>query len=52
MNRIVVKSKVSCDGILYLSMSVGVDEADNEVLVPNNTSEFNRVPGLAIEDWQ
>jgi hypothetical protein len=33
MNRIVVKSKVSSDGILHLSLPVGVEEADNEVRV-------------------
>ena len=33
MNRIVVKSKVSQDGILHLSVPVGLDEAENEVQV-------------------
>jgi hypothetical protein len=33
MNRIVVKSKVSSDGILHLSVPVGLEEADKEVQV-------------------
>lgn len=33
MNRIVVKSKVSSDGILHLSLPVGLAEADKEVQV-------------------
>ena len=33
MNRIVVKSKVSNDGILRLSVPVGLEEADKEVQV-------------------
>ena len=33
MNRIVVKSKVSSDGILHLSLPVGLEEAENEVQV-------------------
>ena len=33
MNRIVVKSKVSSDGILHLSVPVGLEEADMEVQV-------------------
>ncbi len=33
MNRIVVKSKVSSDGILHLSLPVGMAEADTEVQV-------------------
>jgi hypothetical protein len=33
MNRIVVKSKVNSDGILHLSVPVGLEEADKEVQV-------------------
>ena len=33
MNRIVVKSKVSGDGILHLSLPVGLAEANHEVQV-------------------
>jgi hypothetical protein len=33
MNRIVVKSRVGGDGILQLSLPVGVAEADREVLI-------------------
>ncbi len=33
MNRIVMKSKVSSDGILHLSVPVGLADADKEVQV-------------------
>ena len=33
MNRIVVKSKVSGDGILHLSLPVGLEQAEREVQV-------------------
>jgi hypothetical protein len=33
MNRIVVKSRVSADGILHLNLPVGQSEADKEVQV-------------------
>jgi hypothetical protein len=33
MNRIVVKSKVSRDGILHLSVPIGLDEAEKDVQV-------------------
>jgi hypothetical protein len=33
MNRIVMKSKVSSDGILHLSVPVGLEEAEKEVQV-------------------
>jgi hypothetical protein len=33
MNRIVVKSKVSVDGILHLSVPIGMDEAEKDVQV-------------------
>ena len=34
----------------YLIASIAL--AGNLILVTNNTSEFARVPGLQIEDWQ
>ncbi len=33
MNRIVMKSKVSSDGVLHLNVPVGLSEADQEVCV-------------------
>jgi hypothetical protein len=33
MNRVVVKSKVSSDGVLHLALPIGLDEADREVQV-------------------
>jgi hypothetical protein len=33
MNRMVVKSKVGSDGVLHLTLPVGVEEADKEVQV-------------------
>jgi hypothetical protein len=33
MNRIVMKSKVSSDGVLHLQVPVGIAEADQEVRV-------------------
>ena len=49
MNRIVVKSKVSSDGILHLSLPVGLETADQEVTVTVESS----VPmtPLTQEEW-
>jgi tRNA(fMet)-specific endonuclease VapC len=33
-------------------MIAAIALANNLTLVTNNTAEFSRVPGLAIEDWQ
>lgn len=33
MNRIIIKSKVSIDGILHLNVPLGLNEADKEVRV-------------------
>jgi hypothetical protein len=37
MNRIVLKSKVSQDGVLYLTLPLGLAEAENEVQVTVET---------------
>jgi hypothetical protein len=50
MNRIVVKSKVSSDGILHLSLPVGLAEADKEVQVTVEPLA-SRKP-MTQEEWQ
>lgn len=49
MNRIVVKSKVSGDGILHLSVPIGLDEAEKDVQVTVEPS----TPATAMtrEQW-
>jgi hypothetical protein len=49
MNRIVVKSKVSSDGVLHLALPVGLEEADKEVQV---TVEPVARPAMTQEEWQ
>ncbi len=49
MNRLVVKSRVSSDGVLHLALPVGLEAADQEVQVTVET-----VPGapLSREQWR
>jgi hypothetical protein len=49
MDRMVVKSTVSSDGILHLSLPVGIDEANREVQV---TVEAVPPAPLSHEDWR
>ena len=50
MNRIVLKSRVSRDGILQLTVPVGASSADEEVQV---TIESVVEPSeMTIEEWQ
>ena len=49
MNRIVVKSKVSSDGVLHLALPVGLAEADREVQV---TVEPVARPAMTQAEWQ
>ena len=49
MDRIVLKSKVSSDGILHLSLLMGMAEADQEVQVTVEPSA-RRKP-LSQEEW-
>ena len=49
MDRIVVKSTVSSDGILYLSLPVGIDEANKEVQV---TVEAVPPVPMSQEEWR
>jgi len=50
MNRIVVKSKVSSDGVLHLDLPVGIDEAEQDVQV---TVEPCGPPhSISQEAWQ
>jgi hypothetical protein len=49
MNRIVVKSKVSNDGILHLALPVGREEAEKEVQV---TVEPISIAPMSQEEWR
>ena len=49
MNRTVVKSKVSSDGILHLTLPVGLEEAGKEVRV---TVEPVPPAPLSQEEWR
>ena len=49
MNRMVVKSTVSSDGVLHLALPVGVEEANKEVQV---TVESTLPVPVAQEEWQ
>ncbi len=49
MNRIVVKSKVSSDGVLHLSLPVGLEKAETEVLV---TVEPKLPSPISQEEWR
>ena len=49
MNRMVVKSTVSSDGILHLALPMGVDEANKEVQVTVEPA----LPGpVSQEEWK
>jgi hypothetical protein len=50
MNRIVVKSKVSSDGILHLSLPVGLEEADKEVRV--TVEQLDAKQPMTQEEWR
>jgi hypothetical protein len=49
MDRMVVKSTVSSDGILHLALPVGVEEANREVQV---TVEPMPAAPMSQEEWQ
>jgi len=49
MNRMVVKSRVSSDGILHLALPMGLEEADQEVRVTVEPVSF--VP-MSQEEWR
>ena len=49
MNRIVVKSKVSSDGILHLSLPIGLDEAEKDVQV--TVEPFAPGEPMTREQW-
>jgi len=49
MNRIVVKSKVSSDGILHLSLPIGMDEAEKDVQV--TVEPFAPAKPMTREQW-
>jgi hypothetical protein len=50
MNRIVVKSKVSSDGFLHLSLPVGVLEAEREVQV--TVEPIGPETTMTREEWE
>jgi hypothetical protein len=49
MERMVVKSTVSNDGVLHLTLPVGIDEANKEVQV---TVEPLPPPPMSQDDWR
>lgn len=49
MNRIVMRSKVSSDGILNVSLPVGLEEADQEVQV--TVEPFNPKQPMMQAEW-
>ena len=49
MNRIVMKSKVSSDGILHLSLPVGLADANQEVQV--TVESFGLWKQMSQVDW-
>lgn len=48
MNPIIVKSKVGSDGVLHLDLSLGVEDAERDVVV---TVEPAR-PEMTQEEWR
>lgn len=50
MNRIVMKSKVNSDGVLILSVPVGLEEADKEVQV--TVEPFAPKKPMTREEWR
>jgi len=49
MNRMVVKSTVSSDGILHLALPIGIEEANKEVQV---TVEPVHSTPMSQEEWR
>lgn len=49
MNRMVVGSRVSSDGVLHLTLPIGMEEADNEVQV---TVEPAFPEPVSHKEWQ
>ena len=49
MDRLVVKSTVSSDGILHLVLPVGIEEANREVQI---TVESVPAASMSQEEWQ
>ena len=49
MNRMVVRSTVSSDGVLHLALPMGIDEANKEVQV---TVESALPVPVSQEEWQ
>jgi hypothetical protein len=49
MNRVVVKSKISRDGVLHLDLAMGLEEANKEVQV---TVEPIALAPMSSEQWR
>jgi hypothetical protein len=49
MNRLMVKSTVSADGVLHLALPLGIEDANKEVQV---TVEPVALPSLSQEEWR
>lgn len=49
MNRVVVKSTVSSDGVLHLSLPMGIEAANQEVQI---TVESPAPVPMSQEEWQ
>jgi hypothetical protein len=52
MNRIVLKSRVGADGVLQLSIPIGVSDADRAVDVTIEPSDAIGPKRLAIDEWR
>jgi hypothetical protein len=52
MNRIVLHSRVGADGVLQLTVPLGVADADREVEVTIEPAEPDHLPRAPQEDWE
>lgn len=52
MNRIIVKSRIGVDGVLQLSVPIGVAEANQEVQITIDAATRMTPPSPTPEEWQ